>query len=142
MKNCLPILIVLFITLSFTSYTTAQVSTPNQITPAEVDTGVIFGAILFEETMKVIVPFEENIAGEKYEIDTIITFDADTYEEQIEIVKTKLVARTPKKRETPQKVTLTEAEKGIYRLDTIITFNVDTYEEIIQVVKTKLKNKR
>ena len=138
MKNVLLLLIAL-LNLSLVSEVTAQVSTPNQTEQTKSDTVMIYDAILFEETMKVVVPMEEDIAGEKYEIDTIITFNADTYEETIEIVKTKLIARTPKKKEAPEKITLSEAEIGIYQIDTIITFDADTYEETIQVVKTKIK---
>lgn len=140
MKNVL-LLLALFLNLSFTSSITAQVSSPSQTIPTEVDTGIILDAFMFEETVKVIVPITENIAGEKYELDTIITFDADTYEETIEVVKTKVIARTPKALEAMEKITLTEAEIGIYQVDTIITFDADTYEETIQVVKTKIKKK-
>ena len=51
------------------------------------------------------------------------------------------VLRTPKALETMEKITLTEAEIGLYQIDTIITFDADTYEETIQVVKTKIKKK-
>ena len=81
MKNVLLILIALF-NFSLVSQVTAQV-----------DTGIIFDAVMFEETIKVVVPMAENIAGEKYDIDTIITFDADTYEETIEIVKRKVLTK-------------------------------------------------
>ncbi|MFK7978938.1 MAG: hypothetical protein AB8G86_03060 [Saprospiraceae bacterium] len=75
----------------------------------------------------------------EYQIDTIITFDAATFEETIEIVKTKIVARTPQPLNKTEAITLTAAEIGIYQIDTIITFDADTYEETIQVVKMKIK---
>jgi len=84
---------------------------------------------------------EEALPGAIYEMDTIITFDADTYEETIEIVKTRIIS-TPQKKNIPiqaiNDMELAEDEK--YQIDTIITFNPDTYEETIEIVKTKIKS--
>jgi hypothetical protein len=49
-------------------------------------------------------------------VDTITTFDYDTYEEQVEIVKREVDA--------------------VEVIDTIITFNSDTYEETFEIVKS------
>jgi len=77
-----------------------------------------------------------------YRLDTIITFDADTYEETIEIVKTKVVSTTQQKRKTiDQENKLKLATDEVYRIDTVITFNPDTYEETIQIIKTKIEGK-
>ncbi len=94
-----------------------------------------------KEVAMPLIPAQSKLVNleEEYQIDTIITFDATTFEETIEVVKTKVLTRTPKALEVIEKITLTEAEIGLYQIDTIITFDADTYEETIQLVKTRIK---
>jgi len=70
---------------------------------------------------------------EEYQIDTIITFDADTFEETIEIVKTKITSPSI------QKDIPAFSDDVTYRIDTIVTFDADTYEETIEIVRTKIE---
>jgi len=67
----------------------------------------------------------EDAASFTQKVDTIITFDPDTYEETIMLV-------------VSDEVTTDKVTKYVYRTDTIITFNADTYEESIEIVKTKV----
>ena len=71
-----------------------------------------------------IMPLEET-ASFTQKVDTIITFDPDTYEETMMLV-------------VSDEVTTDKVTKYVYRTDTIITFNPDTYEESIEIVKTKV----
>ena len=72
-----------------------------------------------------ITTFEEETAILTQKVDTIITFDPETFEETIHLVTSDEVA--------PEKVS-----HYVYQVDTSITFNPDTYEETIQIVKTKV----
>ena len=78
---------------------------------------LIAGLVFFFSCEGYVVEKEQPITPLKMTIvDTITTFDYDTYEEQVEIVKREVDA--------------------VEVIDTIVTFNSDTYEEQIQVVKT------
>ena len=71
-----------------------------------------------------ITPLEET-ASFTQKVDTIITFDPDTYEETIMLV-------------VSDEVSTDKISNYVYRIDTIITFDADTYEETIEIVKTKI----
>ena len=71
-----------------------------------------------------ITPLEET-ASFTQKVDTIITFDPDTYEETIMLV-------------VSDEVTTDKVSNYVYRIDTIITFDADTYEETMEIVKTKV----
>jgi len=75
-----------------------------------------------------IMPLEET-ASLTNTVDTIITFDPETFEETIHLVI------------APDKPTQ-EFSDYTYQIDTIITFDVDTYEETVKIVKTKVPVKK
>jgi len=79
----------------------------------------------------IFLSFSITIAQEKnkkFRIDTIITFDPNTYEEKIKIVRVKI-----KKNEKEPKV-ISDKEMEV-EIDTIITFDPKTLKEEIKIVK-------
>ncbi len=78
----------------------------------------------------------DTLPDDGYVIDTIVTFDPVTYEEKVEIVRTKRTNDDGADRQgqMTQKIVRSSSEE----VDTIIVFDPETYEERIEIVK---KNK-
>lgn len=98
---------------------------------------VIICTACAKETTIPLIPTQAEFVKieEEYQIDTIITFDTETFEETIEIVKTKTTSPPAHKN------ILTTSDDVTYQIDTIITFHADTYEETIEIVRTKIEGK-
>ena len=144
-----PIFLAILTLFSFDTYTVTVDQNGNimsdSIPESRLDTIITFDTVTGAESMQIERVYPNDIRTWK---DTTIVFNADTYEEKLQVVtseapRTEIIQQTYTTNEYNMKTG--DLETKTYRrypqelvevTDTIVTFNYDTYEENFQVVKS------